>query len=280
MSNKLQGTWVNSYHSKLKIAVDENGSVAGEYSSTTGSSGIYQVIGHTITTPQAERNSQQKDPIGQGVVLSIYWRAVDTGATPDNTWHWVSTYCGQLQPNGDLSVINSLVATAKFDGFIEGDYIDQLIFKKTDDEAANVTPINFDQEPSQPSIPSNLDGLWQDALQATNLCISVLDEKTGLTFASVKIGEQSLNMWGFSDTRLMTQEGDSVTQQSITLSGYLNDPALAKDHLESKITPISISGYLDLSNQTLFVSKWLGDSTDQSTVYYQSNLTGLRLTKI
>jgi hypothetical protein len=42
----------------------------------------------------------------------------------------VSTYCGQLDNNGQITVINSLITTTYYQAFSPGDYIDKLIFTK------------------------------------------------------------------------------------------------------------------------------------------------------
>ncbi|CAG9295211.1 avidin/streptavidin family protein [Celerinatantimonas diazotrophica] len=63
----LTGHWQNSYGSTLDLNVAHNGSLVGQYASTTGASGTYPVLGQCQTNAAGT---------GIGLVLGISWRAL------------------------------------------------------------------------------------------------------------------------------------------------------------------------------------------------------------
>jgi len=60
-ANLFQGVWTNSYGSIMKLD-DQGGMITGCYSSTTGSSGAYRVIGFSDSNP---------DPKSKATTLAI-----------------------------------------------------------------------------------------------------------------------------------------------------------------------------------------------------------------
>jgi hypothetical protein len=132
ISLKLKGKWVNEYESVLEITeIDEKlNTFKGEYSSTTGETGSYNVTGcfnpfHS-TTPT----------IGQitlTVSFSVSWNKI--GSTkPENDWDCsVSSMTGQLQKIGEkllITVVHVLVSpTTPADNW-KSSYIDKLTFVK------------------------------------------------------------------------------------------------------------------------------------------------------
>ncbi|MCV2402538.1 avidin/streptavidin family protein [Marinomonas sp. C2222] len=256
MSLQINGTWVNSYGSVLKIQADESGQIIGEYSSTTGSSGTYYLVGYC-------RPDDPTKELGQGIVLSIFWRAIE-GKDPDNSWHWVSTYCGQLQSDGTLSVINSLVATIEFAGFSTGAYIDKLAFtqeNKSIPKLSAALPNNIN-EANHPRI-----GSWLDPISGAELSLSTPDQKTGYISGTLLYQGESISMNGFTDTYA---SDDGLSLQSLSLSGYLS----------SSDTPISLSGQLLIEDNKLQLTCWNANSTSPADSYFQAKALNWLLNKV
>lgn len=122
----LTGKWINSYGSLMTLFQSQQGSVIGEYVSTTGSSGKYCVRGWAGSMgPSAQA--------GQPAALSIYWRSI-TGGQGDPSWHWVSGLAGQLLPSQGsskptLSLMHAMVVTEEFPAVANiGTYIDKLTY--------------------------------------------------------------------------------------------------------------------------------------------------------
>lgn len=255
MSQNLNGSWVNSYGSKMDLSVVEDGFIVGQYSSTTGSTGVYSVIG------QCSPNKPQEGK-GLAVVLSIYWHPINA-ETPDESWHWVSTYCGQLLETGELSVTNSLVATCDFNGFSAGDYIDKLSFQKV-----SSTPDSFvsslNAKPEGYTLNNPIDGEWIGVNPDVQLSLTVTDSLYGLVRGVVEYQNTIIILRGFTDT-----EVDGLGRQSISVCGYM----LGRD------VPLSLSGWLDLSNNSLQLSRWIANATSPENVYYQSDVESWLLCK-
>lgn len=252
----LNGSWVNSYASKMDLLVAEDGSIVGQYSSTTGSTGLYSVIGNCapeVTFQEGE---------GLAVVLSIYWHPVNS-ETRDESWHWVSTYCGQVLNNGELSVINSLVATSNFNGVPSGDYIDKLIFKKISTEFKSLAFLSSEKiEETMLSNPIN--GEWIGENPSTKLCLTVTNNRYGLVQGTADYQNTKIMFNGFTDTNI-----EKLSLQSISICGYMFD----------RDVPISLSGWLDLNSNSLQLSRWIANATTPDNVYYQSDVESWLLRK-
>lgn len=248
MSLNLDGSWENSYGSIMTLSVDEEGVITGEYTSHTGSTGTYLIIGHCRpNNPIAEA--------GQPLVLSIFWRSIG-GEKPDDGSHFVSTYCGQLDNKGQMTVINSLVTTVAFQEFIPGDYIDKLSFNKQ-----VVTKKGCDKSSSlfselKGNVSNVMNGIWSDSEQNIQLALSVKNYEYGLVEGRLFYDNELIKMFGFTDTH-----SDGEILQSITLSGYI----------ASNKKPISLVGRMTQDNKRLILSRWLANSTSPEDSYFQSN---------
>lgn len=128
----LAGVWKNAYGSTMSLSLVNPNLVTGNYKSSTGSTGTYEVIGYQTS---ADPSSQA----GQAAALAIDWHSVVAGP-PDNSWHWVSGLSGQLSiQNGveQLVLAHSLVASIDFPGLAAaGTYLDKLIYQRV-----STTPI-------------------------------------------------------------------------------------------------------------------------------------------
>lgn len=256
MSLRLNGSWKNSYGSKMDLHVKNDGSIIGTYASSTGSTGTYLIIGSCLPEdPSATR--------GQGIALSIFWRST-TKEAADESWHWVSTYCGQLQADGVLSVINSLVATTEFSGIAIGDYIDKLAFSKVSDanniSDANNTAITLPDDYSRLDHDNGneINGTWLSQTGQSRLTLSVSNKKYGLLQGTLLENGNTILLSGFSDTY---QASDQL--QSVSLSGYIADQAL----------PISFSGQRDPATNQLQLSRWQANSTAPNESYLQASMS-------
>ena len=256
MSLILNGTWENSYGSTMTLDVDEDGFIFGEYGSHTGSTGTYLVIGHC-------RPSDPTNDAGQPLVLSIYWRSIG-GEEPDDGSHWVSTYCGQLDNNGQMTVMNSLVTTTHYQAFVPGDYIYKLIFTKQS-SSNEITIKNIElitQKKEQSDDPIN--GVWVSQENSIQLTVFLQDKEYGVVNGWLAYEGELISMLGFTDTL----DNNNILQ-SVSLSGYMLNT----------YQPISLVGRISQDASTLILSRWLANSTTIETSYFQANSENWELTK-
>ncbi len=257
----LNGQWKNSYDSQMFLSVDEYGLMKGIYSSTTGSSGEYYIIGNVC--PLAEHTDLSK---GRNLVISIYWHSINNDDKPDTSWHWVSTYAGQLMPDGKIHILNSMVTTTDYPE-IEikiGDYIGPLEFSKVSEQGPKIevhvpTPSALEQA-------NPLNGKWKvDNVEANTLTLSVKNNQHGWVCGTLNYQDEQITMIGFTDVHATNN-----ILQSISLSGYL----------PNQDTAISLSGSLnnDKKEPVLNVSRWLTRSTTQGNAFLQNDVMSWRLT--
>ncbi|MDN3680469.1 pepsin-like aspartic protease [Vibrio tapetis subsp. quintayensis] len=258
---KLTGRWENSYGSQMDLLTQASGEVWGSYSSTTGASGCYYVYGWS-----AAQNPTQTE--GQAVALAITWRAHDVGAEPNDSWRWMSTYCGQMVDDTQLSVINSLVATNHYGGAQVGDFLDKLAFKK----CSSVEKQQDDELLSRlfnksGSVSSPFNGDWWDEQNESVLRCSVVDEQQGLINIQFEQHGKTTTLKGFADT-LAPLSGVDIKRRSLSVAGKGLDE-----------WPISISGYLDLEVDALIVNLWTAHGTSVEDSYMQANAQQLFFTR-
>jgi hypothetical protein len=257
MSLILNGSWENSYGSVMVLDVAEDCFIFGEYVSHTGSSGTYLVIGHCQPT-------NPEDDAGQPLVLSIYWRSVG-GEEPDDGSHWVSTYCGQLDKNGQITVINALITTTRYQAFSPGDYIDKLTFTKQP-ITRNVTTKSIELIESKKELVANpINGVWVNKEQAIELTVFVQAQKYGVVNGWLSYEGELISLLGFTDIF-----ADKNILQSVSLSGYM----LNTHH------PISLVGRINQDASVLVLSRWLANSTTIEESYLQASSLNWELTKI
>jgi hypothetical protein len=255
----LNGLWVNSYGSQMDLTVEPTGEIFGTYSSTTGASGQYLVYGYC--SPDNPTSEQ-----GQPVALSITWRPFDP--QPENeSWHWVSTYCGQLlsttsehgsESKEELSVINSLVATTQYIGAEPGNYIDKLAFNKKD-TPNEYGPVQIEEMfYSRSEVDNPINGSWADENNDLRLTLSLVNQQNGVVYAELTQSNQTITLKGFTDTLALTATG----RQSLTLSGMLTD---------SQNKPVSLNGYLDRHSDQLVLTYWSAYGTSENAAYLQTS---------
>ncbi len=99
-ASPLAGTWYNSYCSQIEFIVYNDGRVLGSYTSHTGATGSYVMVGW-INEDTGDVGAE----IGSPVALSIQWRPYNVNSTQaDGSWHWVSNFSGQYHPTQTVSV--------------------------------------------------------------------------------------------------------------------------------------------------------------------------------
>lgn len=258
MSLILNGTWENSYGSTMTIEVDSSGLILGEYGSHTGSTGTYVVVGYC-------RPINPVHDASQPLVLSIYWRSTGD-EEPDEGSHWVSTYCGQLDSTGQMTVMNSLVTTTPYKNFEPGDYIDKLVFTKSSSFPTLLTNhINhFTQQNTKVANPIN--GIWQSTEQPVELVLALQDERYGFVSGWLSYNHERIAVYGFTDT--LPQQHNNILQ-SVSLSGYMMNTS----------QPISLVGRIDQDAGVLVISRWLANSTSTDDAFFQASSMNWQLIK-
>ncbi|WP_394180014.1 avidin/streptavidin family protein [Marinomonas posidonica] len=242
----LHGVWQNEYGSRMTLDVSETGQIVGEYQSTTGASGTYFLVGHC--------RPQDPDPQqGQPLVLSIFWRPFDVEAEDDGI-HWVSTYCGQLNANGEMTVINTLLTTTPYQAFEPGDYIDNLVFKKSDSVTVLADSTAWRETSQQNDNPIN--GVWSSDDKTIQLALAVQNQKYGVLAGELSYQGEKIQLIGFTDTY-----ANNNILQSLTLSGYML----------TSLQPISLVGRMNSTRDGLFLSRWLANGTNKNNAYFQAN---------
>lgn len=261
----LAGVWKNAYGSTMSLSLVNTNLITGNYKSSTGSTGTYEVIGYQTS---ADPTSQA----GQAAALAIDWHSVVTGP-PDNSWHWVSGLSGQLsiQNGGEQLVLaHSLVASIDFPGLAAaGTYIDKLIYQRV-----STTPT---QEPAPtpgaggPAAAEDpLVGSWF-ALDGTALLISSVVPYPGNAFGWV-FGKFIWNggpslLYGVTD---INAQSGGLTKQSVSIVALPSDqggPAM------------SLSGTLDLSSGILTMLELQSQSTAPANSYLQTLVSSLEFSK-
>ena len=125
----LKGTWINEYGSVMDINEAKEGIFSGRYSSTTGDTGIYTVVGVYDAKP-SEPTAEEIT-----VAFSISWRSISGDDDDSSFGHGSSGFSGQIQPNGAdhiMPVIHALTLPHRVDDTWQNTLIDKLTFVKQD----------------------------------------------------------------------------------------------------------------------------------------------------
>ncbi|MGH1386969.1 avidin/streptavidin family protein [Kordia sp.] len=152
--NQLVGEWVNSYNSLLKITQQNpDGSLAGIYSSTTGSSGTYQVTGQYSINPSNNNVA---------ISLLISWNSLD-GSTADPSKFWTSAMNGTLYSGqNSIELINCISAPTPF-GAVQidepGIYPESLTFNRRTSSNLRFEN-NLNSQAENRAAPSPITGTW------------------------------------------------------------------------------------------------------------------------
>jgi saccharopepsin len=252
----VTGAWINVYGSVVSLVQLDGGIVAGTYTSTTGSSGSYWVVGFTNPNPPVGGN-------GQSLAFSILWRSF-SGGTPDPSWHYVSGFSGQMvsvdgTPN--LVMIHDMVATAPDPGVVAiiGSYLDKLTYVPHTSGALPHWPPAF----LQPTSADPVDGSWSCVQDPKiTLTLAVQDQTSGYLTGTLGTAGGSVNLAGFTDNGAGAA---NLRLQGLTVSALLPDGHMV----------VAIAGSLNLAADTLTMSWLESNGTAADSTYVQTRLRGV-----
>jgi saccharopepsin len=267
----IEGIWVNEYGSVMELRQKKDGRLFGSYSSTTGSTGTYYVLGW----------ADPRDPNparGQSLALSVLWRSIGD-ESPDPSWHWVSGHGGQILGGSGprrLLLMHDMVATAPFPGQAGiGRHIDKLIFASTPGAKAP-TAVPGDEPVAAEeliaaeglALPCRLSGSWVDSNDPSiKLDIRLLDARFGFAMAALTLDGKGCEAQGFIDPYA---EAGGCGIQALSLTGLLDR--------ESGET-ISLSGGLDLNRGAVELTVFRNHGTSAEFSYTQTLVDQFRLVK-
>lgn len=252
----ISGNWINIYNSTMQLEQTDTGVIFGSYSSTTGSSGAYYIVGF---------GSQSATPgDGQSLALSILWRSYE-GGQGDPSWHYVSGFSGQcitVDNVESLILLHDLVATAPFPGVVPGTgaYLDKLTYTP---QTGGETPVPRPEPSGIEALNSPIDGTWS--------CVQ--DPSLSLTVALQD------DVWGFVSGTLIWQ-GEQVPVAGFTdcyaVSGGLNLQGLTVTaYFPSTGQSIAFAGSLNLETGGLALAQLTSLGTAPSSLWTQTQLAGL-----
>lgn len=256
----ISGTWQNAYGSTMELSQSDDGFVIGLYSSSTGSSGTYWVVGHTNPTPTAD--------IGQAVALSIYWRSI-AGGPADPTWHYVSGFSGQLvtlDGTPSMVLMHAMVDSDDSPGPGGlGTYLDKLVYTPAP-HSQNLDNIERLREADDVDDP--VCGTWATT-SGPALSIEVLgvSDATGYALGSMTPeGGPALAAAGFTD---VTAGPDGLLLQSLSLAAFD----------ASNATVWSLAGTLNLQTGVMTLLQMESHGTAPDNSYAQTTVSQFVLTK-
>ena len=264
----LNGTWYNSFCSRVDLTVDQNGVIDGKYTSHTGSTGTSIVAGQVNPTLQPQPGVPT-NPNGIPFSMGIQWRLINAPiSSADGSWHWVSSFSGQYhqkqtvsaggQQSYDLEetlmLLNGLIATAMLPPLANTAPLmwpQNLVFHRTPPSYCEaVTPGKA--VPYTATAKDNLSGTWQNGDGEVFDLAAVLEIGVVAGKFTDKDGNQ-YEVGGLFDT-IAPASSQGVAAQGVTLSLY--DP--------SKNLLKAAAGGIDYSDPS---QMWLWTSDLQSTTW-------------
>ena len=267
-THPLDGTWYNSYCSRVDLAVSEDGLIQGTYTSHTGSTGTSLVIGkvHPDTGIGATN--------GTPFALGVQWRLVNLEESrADGSWHWVSMFSGQYHPEQEivvpdqdtytipetLEILNLLIATATLSSIANTaplTWPQTLNFHKTPPSYCHSvepgTPVAY-----KPTATDNISGNWR-ADSGESVVLKADVQSGQVTGVYTNGAGDTFNAIGLFDTLAPGSTSESVVEwQGLTLS-------LLETGSTSEAKLKALTGGVDYSNLTTLYL-WTGDL--QSTTW-------------
>lgn len=253
----VNGSWVNVFGSVVTLQQFDDGVVVGMYTSTTGASGSYWVVGFTDPNPPTNGN-------GQSLAFTILWRSFD-GGTPDPSWHYVSGFSGQMvvvDSTPSLVMIHDMVATAVDPGVVDiiGSYPDKLTYAPYTPVA---TPPTWPPPFQLPIDGDPVDGAWI-CIQDPNISflLDVDDQISGSLTGTLNTTTGSVHLTGFTDTGAGNA---GLTLQGLTVAALLPDGHMV----------VTIAGSLNLATRSLTMSWLESNGTAADSTWTQTRLRGL-----
>ena len=267
----LCGIWRNSYGSIMELRLAGDGRIHGSYSSTTGSTGSYPVLGWA--DPREPGAREPGPERGQSVALAVSWRSL--GDDPaDPSWHWVAGHGGQLLGQGGaarLLLMHDLVASTAFPGQAGvGRHLDKLVFVPAPEaRAAAVAPAEQILATARGEAFSGALGrAWKDtgdpAIRLEGL--TLLDPRLGFADGQLRVGGRACRVVGFVDPF-----AGAADLQAISLTGLL-DPARGET--------ISLSGWLDPLQPEVVLTVFRNMGTTPACDYTMTTVDQFRLVPV
>lgn len=264
----LNGTWYNSFCSRVDLTVDQTGLISGQYTSHTGSTGTSAVIGLVNPALQPQPDVPT-NPKGIPFSMGIQWRLINVPiASADGSWHWVSSFSGQYHQKQTVSasgqqsysleetllLLNGLIATATLPPLADTAPLmwpQNLEFHRTPPSYCEpVTPGK--PVPYSATAKDNLTGTWRNSDGEVLELAAVL--QTGVVAG--KFTDKDGNQYeggGLFDT-IAPGTGAGVSSQGVTLNLYDASKNLLK----------TVAGGIDYSDLS---QMWLWTSDLQSTTW-------------
>lgn len=249
--------WVNSYHSVMNLVQDpKTGLLKGIYSSTTGGTGTYEVVGWsalTNPTPMA----------GQTMAISILWRSNDGGKSDPG--HEVSAMAGQVvavNTGENLVLMHMLVKTHHDPMTKSGIYADKLIFSQTESKGSfPKTDSSNEGTGKSPAGKDMLSGVWIGKIDAkvVEITFYVLNSSEPQLQGTIAYPDGiNYPIIGYTDIFACPPE---FYLQGISFSTYIDEPA-------GRIC-ISMAGYLSLKTNKISLTQMVSQSTPSDSLWYQ-----------
>ena len=281
-TSPVQGTWYNSYCSRVDLVVDATGAITGVYTSHTGSTGSSSVVGYIDPNAQpAPPSPVPENPSGIPFSLGIQWRLINVPAEQaDGSWHWVSTFAGQYHQKQDvvvpgqttyqiddtLEILNGLIATAVVPGFTD---IAPVMWPQTlrfhRSAPSYCEPVNPPgPAPYTPTAPDHVTGSWvaSGGLEKMTLKASLSE---GTVVGSYQDADgNSYVVSGLFDTIAPDPLLSDVAQQGVALTLY--------DAKNARL--VVMAGGINLNFPPIEMSLWSGKlkSTGWTDRFTQSTL--------
>lgn len=252
----LTGVWENEYGSRLTVRVVGD-KIAGEYHSTTGSTGRYLIsgwCGAASLTPGS----------GRPIALAISWRSIAPGDRDDSR-RFASLFGGQLI-NADgrpaLVLNHLLVAPVPLAGLCEsGVYADKLMYRRVGD----APPPDDADLLTSPRSDQSIAGVWRadDGAMLDLWTGTDVRHGTGVISGSLALGGLRRQVAGFFDCQ---DPAEACERQSVAIAALDKGGA----------TPLGLAGWLNRDGDTMDLHMAASRRTDFGSIYLQTALSFLR----
>jgi hypothetical protein len=257
----VQGLWQNEYGSQMSLAAYPGGLVFGTYSSSTGSTGKYYVVGW-------QQAAEPTSAAGQPVALAIDWHSI-TGGQGDPSWNWTSGLSGQLsiQNNAQQLVLaHAMVASSDFPKLCRaGTYIDKLIYQRV----SEAQPQALERPEGGAAAADPLAGTWQSSDGAVLLMLQVQpapDSMFGWVSGKVQAGGGTFLVEGVTD---INARSSGLYLQSVSITALTQAGGV-----------IAYGGTLDLRSGALTLLVLSSGATAATATYVQTTAGQLSFRRI
>jgi saccharopepsin len=259
----VSGTWINNYGSTMTLAQDSNGAISGVYKSSTGSTGVYNVLGYAMQAAALPTE-------GEAFAISIFWRST-AGGPSDPSWHWVSGLGGQMVDPGTtgetLNLIHCMVATDAFPGLAApGSYLDKLVYQSTPITAA--TPIASGLATSAlrqafAAVADPINGTWVCTTNSQiTMTLALTNQTSGQVSGTLTYGNGAYPLNGFADS---FAQGEGLTVEALAVTARVDGEGIV----------LAWAGSLDLTTNEITVTQLANAGTANNATYVQTTVDKL-----